>query len=89
MGPEPMSSGAPSDAMLIDWLDLRNMTLVAKSVCLAALARQESRGAHQREEFPGMDPRFAYNQLVDLHDGKLALSSNKAVPAPQRASVSA
>ena len=75
---DPMSSGEPSDSVLVDWLDLRNMTLVARSVCLAALARQESRGAHQREDFPGMDPRFTFNQVIDLRDGKLALSSRAA-----------
>ena len=64
--------------VLVDWLDLRNMTLVARSVCLAALARQESRGAHQREDFPGMDPRFKFNQVIDLRDGKLALSSKSS-----------
>ena len=30
IGPDPMASGAPSDAVLTDWLDLRNMTLVAR-----------------------------------------------------------
>jgi succinate dehydrogenase / fumarate reductase flavoprotein subunit len=81
---DPMSSGEPSDAVLVDWLDLRNMTLVARSVCIAALARQESRGAHQREDFPGMDPRFEFNQMIDLRDGKLALSSKTTAPRPQR-----
>jgi succinate dehydrogenase/fumarate reductase flavoprotein subunit len=81
---DPMSSGEPSDSVLVDWLDLRNMTLVARSVCLAALARQESRGAHQREDFPGMDPRFTFNQMIDLRDGKLALSSKAAVPQAQK-----
>jgi succinate dehydrogenase / fumarate reductase flavoprotein subunit len=89
IGPDPMSSGEPSDAVLIDWLDLRNMTLVARSVCLAALARHESRGAHQREEFPGMDERFKFNQLIALRDGKLALSANRAPQAPKLAGASA
>ena len=88
-GPDPMSSGEPSDAMLVDWLDLRNMTLVANSVCPPALARQESRGAHQREEFPGMDPRCKFNQIVELRDGKLALSTNKALQTPELASATA
>jgi succinate dehydrogenase / fumarate reductase flavoprotein subunit len=89
IGPDPMSSGEPSDAMLVDWLDLRNMTLVAESVCRAALARQESRGAHQREEFPGMDARFKFNRIIELRDGELALSSNKVAPAQKLAGASA
>jgi succinate dehydrogenase / fumarate reductase flavoprotein subunit len=36
-------------------LDLRNMILVAESVALAALERQESRGGHTREDFPMTD----------------------------------
>ena len=36
----------------LDWFDLRNMLLVARTVTQAALARTESRGAHQREDFP-------------------------------------
>jgi succinate dehydrogenase / fumarate reductase flavoprotein subunit len=84
IGPDPMSSGAPSDAVLTDWLDLRNMTLVARSVCMAALARQESRGAHQREDFPGLDPRFKFNQIVELRDGALSLSANAGAQQAQR-----
>jgi succinate dehydrogenase / fumarate reductase flavoprotein subunit len=90
IGSDPMSSGEPADSVLVDWLDLRNMTLVARSVCLAALARQESRGAHQREDFPGMDPRFKFNQTIDLRGGELALSATAAVPrAPKLAGVTA
>jgi succinate dehydrogenase/fumarate reductase flavoprotein subunit len=70
--------------VLTDWLDLRNMTLVARSVCLAALARQESRGSHQRDDFPGLDPRWQFNQIIDLHDGKLSLSSDAAAQHVQR-----
>ena len=36
----------------MDLHDLRNMRLVAECVTRAALARTESRGAHQREDFP-------------------------------------
>ncbi len=84
IGPDPMSSGEPSDAVLTDWLDLRNMTLVARSVCLAAKARQESRGAHQREDFSGLDPRWQFNQIVEMRNGKLSLSASAATRPAQR-----
>ena len=84
IGSDPMSSGEPADTVLTDWLDLRNMTLVVRSVCLAALARHESRGSHQREDFPGLDPRFQFNQIVELRNGRLDLSSNAPAPSAQR-----
>jgi fumarate reductase flavoprotein subunit len=35
-----------------DWLNLENLIAVSGSICAAALARTESRGAHFREDFP-------------------------------------
>ena len=37
--------------------------------------RTESRGAHQREDFPGMEPEWQVNQTARLSGGRLALSS--------------
>ncbi len=64
--------GAPShyDMARLDWFDLRNMVLVAEAVTRAALARTESRGAHQREDFVAMDPGWAVNQTVRLDGGR-------------------
>ncbi|MCW2834307.1 MAG: succinate dehydrogenase subunit [Nocardioides sp.] len=36
-------------------LDLRNMLLVSEAIATAALARQESRGGHTRDDFPQAD----------------------------------
>jgi len=74
IGETPLASATGFDPVLVDWLDLRNMLLVAESVVLPALARTESRGAHQREDHPGLDDRWAINQIVALSDGQLALS---------------
>lgn len=35
-----------------DWLNLKNLVLVSRAVAAAALAREDSRGAHYREDFP-------------------------------------
>jgi fumarate reductase flavoprotein subunit len=35
-----------------DWLNLKNLLLVSKSICAAAVAREDSRGAHYRSDFP-------------------------------------
>jgi len=49
-----------------DWFDLRNMLNVAEAIIIPALARQESRGAHQREDFPSTDEKWDVNQRVFL-----------------------
>jgi fumarate reductase flavoprotein subunit len=35
-----------------DWMNLQNLILVSQAVTEAALARENSRGAHYREDFP-------------------------------------
>jgi succinate dehydrogenase/fumarate reductase flavoprotein subunit len=46
--------------------DLRAALLTAESVIVAALNRRETRGAHQREDFPAADRAQAKNQIVRL-----------------------
>lgn len=74
----PGAPGQPHDLARLDWLDLRQMLLVAAAVIRAACAREESRGAHQREDFPEMREEWRMNQL--LRGEGLALSC-QAVPA--------
>jgi succinate dehydrogenase / fumarate reductase flavoprotein subunit len=45
-------------------LDLRNMLVVSECTARAALEREESRGGHTREDFPGMDPQWRLVNLV-------------------------
>ncbi|MEP7030268.1 MAG: FAD-dependent oxidoreductase [Pseudolabrys sp.] len=74
LGEAPPGGGHGFDMRRIDWLDLRNMLLVARTVAEAALMRTETRGAQQREDFPQMSPDWAVNQRVTWRDGKLAIS---------------
>jgi succinate dehydrogenase/fumarate reductase flavoprotein subunit len=77
LGNVPQGSGQdsaqPFDPVLLDWLDLRNMLLVARSVATAASARTESRGAHQREDHLGMDEGWTVNQVIRLSGERLDL----------------
>ena len=54
LGERPAGDAKAFDMRRLEWFDLRNMLLVARLVAEAALARRESRGAHQREDFPDM-----------------------------------
>ena len=75
MGAAPPGGPRPHDLARVDWFDLRQALLVAESVILSAAARCESRGAHQREDFPSQDPAWVRNQIVCLADHRLLLSS--------------
>lgn len=56
---------------LQDWFELRAMLATAEAVVLSALARTESRGAHQREDFPETNAAFEKNQVLELNGGEL------------------
>jgi succinate dehydrogenase / fumarate reductase, flavoprotein subunit len=56
------------------------MLLVAQTVVQAAIERKESRGAHQREDYPGMLPEWELNQVFSWRDGVLKLSRAQAAP---------
>ena len=73
LGAAPPSFGMSFDPLLIDWLDLRNMLQVAKAVAVPALARKESRGAHQRDDHPGLEEAWTLNQIITLNGGEIAL----------------
>src|SRR5262245_42278896 len=45
-------------------IDIHNMLLVSECIAKAALAREESRGGHTRNDFPGPDPVWGAKNLV-------------------------
>jgi succinate dehydrogenase/fumarate reductase flavoprotein subunit len=49
---------------LMDIFDLESMVLVAKLIVHAALSRQETRGAHRREDLPDERPEWAQNVVL-------------------------
>jgi succinate dehydrogenase / fumarate reductase flavoprotein subunit/fumarate reductase (CoM/CoB) subunit A len=62
---------------LTEWFELRNGLLAAEAVATAALRRQESRGAHQRDDFPKTDERFLANQRLTLCEDELVSAFRK------------
>ena len=80
LGDRPPAPVGGYDLSRLDWFDLRNMLLVARTVALAAIQRKESRGAHQREDITGMVPEWELNQVVTLEGGSIRLE-RRAVAA--------
>jgi succinate dehydrogenase / fumarate reductase, flavoprotein subunit len=84
LGDHPPGGANSFDLRRLEWFDLRNMLLVARTVTGAALARTESRGAHQRTDFPALDSACTLNQVVRLQNGRVVLS-RAPVAAPAAA----
>ena len=78
LGERPFGAPTAFDLRRLEWFDLRNMLLVARAVAAAALAREESRGAHQREDFPATEASWRVNQIVRWHDGEMTLARTPA-----------
>jgi len=56
---------------LQDWFELRAMLTTAAAIVKSALARTESRGAHQREDFPAPDDALLQNQVIESKNDEL------------------
>lgn len=78
MPPPPLGRVAPGDARIAEWLDLRNMLTTAEAVAAPALRRRESRGAHQRQDFPETDDAWRVNQIVRLSEGRIEVRRQPA-----------
>ena len=62
----------------VDWFDLRNMLLIGRAVVESALSRNESRGAHQREDHPGLMEEWTLNQFVEMDGETLSVVQGSA-----------
>ncbi len=61
-------------------LDLPHMLRVSECIARAALERQESRGGHTRDDFPGPDPEWARINLICTADGEDIAVHRKPLP---------
>jgi succinate dehydrogenase flavoprotein subunit len=58
-----------------DWLNLRSLIEISKVITVAALKRENSRGAHYREDFPGEGDLATSTFTVARHkDGRLSIT---------------
>jgi succinate dehydrogenase / fumarate reductase flavoprotein subunit len=62
-------------------LDMRNIMLIAKCVAAAALERQESRGGHTRDDYPGMRPDWRKINLICQLEGDEIAITRQPTPA--------
>ncbi|MFC1963971.1 FAD-binding protein [Chloroflexota bacterium] len=58
----------------VEAMELRNIIDVAEIICQSALMRTESRGAHERSDYPREDPGWLKNNTVEKVDGKMVFT---------------
>jgi len=63
-----------------DWMNLRNLILVSRTINEAALARENSRGSHYREDFPQSgELENSYYTVVGLREGQLKIENRQVI----------
>lgn len=63
----------PYNRRVIDALEARSSAVTVQAMAMSALERQESRGAHFREDFPETDDKFLRHSILAERDGHLVL----------------
>ena len=59
-----------------DWMNLKNLVLVSQSIRFAAMAREDSRGAHFRADFPDVhDLENSHYTCVSWRDGRFGIEN--------------
>src|SRR6185503_6342857 len=77
-------TGTPDSGALAAALDLDSMLLTAEATVRAALLRTESRGAHQRRDFPQTDPARQRTIVVSqAADGLELTTAGLPDPSPE------
>ena len=60
--------------------DLDNMLLIAESTAKSAIVREESRGGHTRDDFPGMNPKWRQVNNISSFTGKEIVVKQQTLP---------
>jgi fumarate reductase flavoprotein subunit len=77
---ELLGTGVPDDDRAFnlswhDWLNLRSLVETSRVIALAARARENSRGAHYREDFPGEgDLTSSTFTVARMENGRIAMT---------------
>lgn len=70
------------NAEWVEALEARNMAGVAQTVLRSALLRTESRGLHERDDYPHTDPAWLKHILIKEKDGELRLRTEPVTDFP-------
>jgi len=73
-----MATAAKNEIFNTEWVDALeaiNLVDVAEMVCRAALVREESRGLHQRVDYPDTDPGWLKHVLIERAESGMELST--------------
>jgi len=57
------------------------MLLVAESTAKSAIAREESRGGHTRDDFPGMNDKWRQVNHISSYNGSEVVVRQQGLPA--------
>jgi succinate dehydrogenase/fumarate reductase flavoprotein subunit len=60
---------------VIDTLEARSAAMTVEAMVLSAIERQESRGAHYRDDFPEPDDRYLRHGIITMQRGVLNYST--------------
>ena len=64
----------------LNFLDFNSSLVTAKATIMSAIMRKESRGSHQRSDFPGSRKIFNCNFEVILENGKMIVKKRNLIP---------
>jgi succinate dehydrogenase / fumarate reductase flavoprotein subunit len=64
-------------------LDLRGSLIVSEATILGAIERRETRGAHNRLDYPELDPDLQVNFLISREDGRLTVTRGRVHTIPK------
>ncbi len=63
---DELAARVPGDDHSPAWIEVRNLVVLARAAAAAALNREESRGAHTREDFPDTTDEWLTRQLMTV-----------------------
>jgi succinate dehydrogenase / fumarate reductase flavoprotein subunit/fumarate reductase (CoM/CoB) subunit A len=69
-----VSADAIHNTSVVEWFELRNGLLALEALALAALSRRESRGAHQRDDYPETLDEYQRSQRLYLENDEVISS---------------